>query len=112
MKKRGRPRKYATQEESAEAKRLRDITYWHERRAKLRSQGLLPVRQVQFGPVNPYCEEIVRPPREVLAERDFRYELISAMSAGEQHTSTPPIGYSAHYYMTAWRHQRRLARGG
>lgn len=109
--KRGRPRKYATEEESKEAKRNRDVIYWHERRAKLRRQGLLPVRQVAPGPVNPHCEEIVRPPPEVLAERDARYDLISRMVYTDPTCSTPPSKYASHYYVTAWREQRRFARG-
>ncbi len=91
-------KKYATYEDYLAAKRERN-------RAERRLDA-------EIGRIHGNDVEQPRPPPEVLAERDFRYELISAMSAGEQHTSTPPVGYSAHYYLTAYRHQRRLARGG
>ncbi len=62
------------------------------------------------GPVNPASEEIVRPPIELLLERDFRFDMINEMSDGDQITGVPPRLYSSAYYLRAWKYQRHFAR--
>lgn len=99
----GRPRIYATEEERIAAKRIRDLQSWHRRKKQ-------KPRQTMPGPVNPNCEEIVRPPPEVLLERDFRYEQISTMTATDVMMSQLPSSYAGAYYQMAWRFQRYFAR--
>ncbi len=53
----------------------------------------------------------VRPPIELLLERDYRLELLGSVSLSAMIGGDPPPSYSANYYNHAWRIQRRFARG-
>ena len=103
-----RRRIYETAEEQAAARRARDRgykarKYWAQ---KLATIGTLDGRvKLQDEACDP------RPPPELIMERDFRSDLIAAMSSGEQVTSIPPRVYAGDYYHRAWHYQRRFAQG-
>ncbi len=56
-------------------------------------------------------DAVVRPPPELVAERDFRLGLLSLMSMSEQAAGNPPGAYAGAYYHRAWHFQREFAGG-
>ncbi len=97
----GRPRKY-TPEQLKVMKRI-----W-SRQAKQRHRAKHGRKKTTFHPL---AIDIVavRPPYEVLMERDYRFELLGARSVGGQIFGDPPLGYAAAYTAQAWGMQQWFA---
>ena len=100
-------KKYFTDEERSAARRARDKgykakKYWAQQLIMAGPDGRVKLQEEACEP---------RPPPELIMERDFRFELISLMSSGEQISSIPPNAYSSAYYAKAWKFQRDFARG-
>ncbi len=93
-------RRKAQNRESRERRRARDRL--EEQQAR-KVRGYFVFHAPEDAPV--------RPPIELLLERDYRVELLGSLSLSAVISGDPPPSYSANYYNHAWRIQRRFARG-
>ena len=95
-----------------EAKRAQDRAYQARKRAERRAERIaLGLYRLRGAPVHPDKIDDLPPPPEVLAERDYRRDLINSMGVIDPTCSTPPVEYAANYYVRAWRIQRSMASG-
>lgn len=104
----GRPKKYATAAARKAAYRIMNREAGKRWRHRTRQARIHP--GLSFIPGSLEIEAI-RPPPEVLMEREFRVELLtsSTHSACARLMGDPPIEYSAAYPEHAYRQQRLFA---
>ncbi len=110
-------KKYFTHEEKLAAARIRKNEQNARNRVKINAYARAararrlgrPVRS--YDVVHQIQEVSIRPPTELLMERDFRIELNDGRSFSSQIMGDPPRSYSARYYQQAWTNQQAFARG-
>ena len=105
---------YFSHEQMLEVKRARDREFYAANRARLnadrREKRGAPIRG-RYQIIHDVQETPVRPPPEVLMERDYRAELMKYLSPSSVHFGDPPTIYAACYPGKAIKQQLAFAMG-